>query len=356
MAKLQLQPIINHRLGRQGLLEPISNAKKEEQYITLFRQLQPVAPVHFSRPGDPPKLVHRTSFDDFNLSSRLREQQKFVKGRFLGGRVGYVFHEDLERYARIFRKKIKKVKPIFEEIMLLIHQSGGISKEQLKEELDYPAKEISAALKTLQEAFLVYEDQRDTDWDTGWFAFSTEWFDLKEEKAQEDQALREILINFIAGMVFATFEQIRSWSQLPQKLIHQTLAELQQMEAILQVEVEQEGVGFMVTKDVNELEWQNREQIQSVHMLDKSDFLVRAYTKELQEKYKGLEVLQYLFIDGQFHGAVLGHWRIGPYDIEDIFLDNEDHAHQRRDEIIEAVRRIYSPDTTVIKKFNGIPV
>ena len=77
---------------------------------------------------------------------------------------------------------------------------------------------------------------------------------------------------------------------------------------------------------------------------------------ELQKRYKGYEVLQYLLIDGEFQGAVLGHWRIGPYDIEDILLElPSDQVEFRKKEIIGAVREIYSPDRHAILKYHGIP-
>ena len=39
---------------------------------------------------------------------------------------------------------------------------------------------------------------------------------------------------------------------------------------------------------------------------------------ELKERFGGLEVLQYLLIDRNFAGAVCGHWRIGPHDVEEM--------------------------------------
>jgi hypothetical protein len=197
------------RLRRQRLLEPIESSDNVKEYLALFKLLQPVAPVHFTRPGDPPKLVHR-QFSDYELSSELREQHQIIKGRFLGGRVGYVLQDDLERYAIAFKKKVSNFKPIYEEILSVIKNSGGISKEQLKEELDYPAGEISKALQTLQEAFLVYEEQTDTDWDTGWFDFATEWFEVPADPLQYHQAVSFVIMNFVKAMVFATIDQIKS--------------------------------------------------------------------------------------------------------------------------------------------------
>ncbi|MFA1822616.1 hypothetical protein ACDX78_21105 [Virgibacillus oceani] len=55
------------------------------------------------------------------------------------------------------------------------------------------------------------------------------------------------------------------------------------------------------------------------------------FVVSLKQMFSGREVLQYLFTDGEFMGAVLGHWRIGPHDIEDIKICLEhDEAEKRR--------------------------
>ncbi|HET7578217.1 MAG TPA: hypothetical protein VFK33_02970 [Bacillales bacterium] len=344
------ESVINERLKRQQLLQPLNDSRNKQAYLRLFRLLQPVAPVFNSRPGDPPKLVHRTTFDDSLISERLREQHKLVKGRFQGGRVGYVLEEDLNLYAGIFRKPLKKMTPLHEEILTTIQNSGGISKDQLKEELPYLAKEITAALKRLQEAYLVYEDQIDTDWNTGWFHFETEWFEIKLTKGLE-AAVSEMLLNFLEACVFATLDQIKSWSQLKINTIQMVLNQLVEEKRIVRMTIDGLGEGFIQSKDTD-LEYM--EIPLTVFMLDKSDFLVRVYLNELKETYKGQEVLQYLLIDGEFKGAVLGHWRIGPHDIEDVkLLLTQDEAMCRKEDIINAIREGYSSDTTDILRFNG---
>ena len=55
-------------------------------------------------------------------------------------------------------------------------------------------------------------------------------------------------------------------------------------------------------------------------MLHLGDPLVLPHTAELKERFEGLEVLACLLIDGELTGAVCGHWRIGPHDVEDIVL------------------------------------
>ncbi|WP_152655585.1 DNA glycosylase AlkZ-like family protein [Oceanobacillus sp. CFH 90083] len=342
--------IICERLQRQRLTAPLEDSHDIEAYKQLFQKLQPIAPVFNSRPGEAPKLVRRTVFNDTFLAEDLRKKQLLVKGRFQGGRIGYVLEEDLDLYSAIFRKPIQKTTMLKEAVSSMIQQSGGISKEQLKEELPFKAREITAALKRLQEAFLVYESQVDTDWNTGWFDFKTEW---PEVKLQEDTvpAAAEMLLRFLDAAVFATLDQMKSWTQLKRKTIQSALTVLMEREAIIKIEVEELGEGFIQKKD---LQLTDEEIPQSVFMLDKSDFLVRADLDKLKEQFKGKEVLQYLLIDGEFKGAVLGHWRIGPHDIEDIVLClGEEETETRKEEIISAVRAGYSVETSCILRFNG---
>lgn len=209
---------------------------------------------------------------------------------------------------------------------------------------------IPATLKRLQEAFLVYESQVDTDWNTGWFDFKMEWQEIELQQNMVN-AISEMLLRFFDAIIFASLDQIKSWSELKLKTIQSAIDLLIERDEIVKMEISDLGEGFMRKKDL----YLNDEAIiPSVFMLDKSDFLVRVYLNELKQLFSGKEVLQYLLIDGEFKGAVLGHWRIGPHDIEDIELHLvQDEAEKRKKEITAAIREIYSIDTTAILRFNG---
>ena len=82
-----------------------------------------------------------------------------------------------------------------------------------------------------------------------------------------------------------------------------------------------------------------------IYAIHRNDFLYKAHQHILKEMSQKLterleydhEPLQYLLIDGEFHGASVGHFRNGPYDLNDIVCDLPD-MESRKDEIIEAVR------------------
>ncbi|MDD6036413.1 MAG: hypothetical protein PUC30_09520 [Lachnospiraceae bacterium] len=84
-----------------------------------------------------------------------------------------------------------------------------------------------------------------------------------------------------------------------------------------------------------------------VYALHRNDFLYKSNEHVLKEQFKPLyehleydhEPLQYLLIDGEFHGAVAGHFRNGPYDLNDVVCDLPD-AEARKEEILAAVRDV----------------
>jgi hypothetical protein len=122
------QTILSKRLRRQRLMEPIRDRR---QYPALFALLQPVAPLYFSYPGSPSCLVHRTRFDDRVEANRLRAERTIVKGRFLGGIVGYVMAQDLALYARAFRRPLTELNERQQTVLEAIQMMGGLTPQQI---------------------------------------------------------------------------------------------------------------------------------------------------------------------------------------------------------------------------------
>ena len=64
--------------------------------------------------------------------------------------------------------------------------------------------------------------------------------------------------------------------------------------------------------------------------------------------------LQYLLIDGELKGAVLGHWRFRPYDVEDIvLLLPKDECQRREKKVLAVVSYSYKPPHHNILKYCG---
>ena len=344
--------VLVERMRRQRLTAPLESA---QGYIELFRLLQPVSPVAYTRPGDPPRLTPRTRFDDGIEADRLRARRLIVKGRFLGGSIGYVLTEDLALYANVFQQPIPWLNEIQATVWETVQATGPLTPRQIKEETGLLNKQIMPALHRLQRAFLVYEDQTDSDWERGWYEFASEWPDVRLSENRRQAAATQVLLRFLQGHVFATFEQFKDWSQLSTKFLTGVLQEMEKAALIVPHSVPGLGEGWTCVEDVPSSPPLSRgEPGPSVFMLHNADVLVRSHASELKRRFGDYEVLQYLLIDGAFQGAVVGHWRIGPHDVADIVVTlSAAEGEARRAEILRIVAQRYYPPHSRILKYAG---
>ena len=86
----------------------------------------------------------------YSLSDELRERREFIKGRFLGGNIGYVLAGDLQLYATVFRKPLTTMTPIQEHVLQALRYTDELSTRQLSEETGLKNKQITPALHRLQ--------------------------------------------------------------------------------------------------------------------------------------------------------------------------------------------------------------
>ena len=339
------------RMRRQGLTEP---ARTRDDYETLFRRLQPVSPIYFSYPGSPPGLVHRAAFDDQRVADEWRRTRKIVKGRFLRGTIGYVFGDELALYANAFQRPLERFDRKQQILYDVLAHVGPLTPRQIKEETGLLNKEIMPVLHRLQQAFLVYEDQSDSDWERPWYVFSQEWPDVEVNSDLCEQAALEVLRRFLHAHFFATSQEIKDWSGWPARDIKHLLGSLESDGSVIACSPDGLGDGWIRSEDTA---LDEGTPAHSALMLHKADPLVSARMSELKSRFAGLEVLQYLLIDGEFRGAVCGHWRIGPHDVDDIVVDlPADERIARRDEIITAVAWRYHPPSHRILRCCGEPV
>ena len=340
--------IFAERLRRQKLSEPLENP---DDYVELFRLLQPVSTLASTMPGDPPRLVHRTTFDDGKITDAMREDRLMVKGRFLGGTIGYVLADDLELYANAFCRWLPGFNETQGIVLDAIIRAETLTPRQMKEETGLLNKKIMPALHRLQEAFIVYEDQIDSDWERNWYEFAAEWPEIALAEEKQAEAAAQVLLRFLKGHVFATMEQLKDWSRMASKLLKTVVGDMEKSGVIVPKTVDALGDGWVRKEDAH---LSLREAPPSVLMIHKADTLTRSHRTELKRRFGGQEVLQYLLIDGAFQGAVLGHWRIGPHDVDDVVVElPAAERASRRDEILKAVAWGYNPPYSHILKYNG---
>ena len=224
----------------------------------------------------------------------------------------------------------------------MIENGGPFTIQQIKEETGLLVKEITPILHRLQEAFLIYEDQYDGEWDRGWYRFAEFFPEVNPGKYTRNEALKMILPRFAYRLVWFNTEMAKSFYKIAEKEIRLAVTELEK-EGVL---VSADG-GYLLQSDVKLLSAYEPEPMKSVYAIHRNDILYKANEPMLKEWVKTLtqnlpydhEPLQYLLIDGEFHGASVGHFRNGPYDLNDIVCDLPD-AEKRKEEIMEAVRAV----------------
>lgn len=346
--KLDPASIRAERLARQGLVEPL---RSRRGLPGLIRALQPLATGPYARPGSPPRLAHRTAFDDATALDRLRRERALVKGRFRAGGVGYVLADDLELYANAFCKPLGAPSSIQAEVLDVVRRAGPLTPKQIKDETGLLNKQIMPALHRLQTAFLVYEEQLDDDWERPWYGFESEWPHVRLDAARVEPSRTEVVLRFLRACVFATPEQLRDWTQLPTRALRPLLRSLESDGRVVTHKVDGLGEGFCRAEDRI---LPAAAPPSGLFVLHKGDFLVRAHESDLQRRFGKSEILQYLLIDGELRGAIRGRWGFKPYDVKDIALDLSPAASKRwRGEILAAVADAYPEPRHRILRYAG---
>ena len=250
--------------------------------------------------------------------------------------------EDMELFAALYRKPLAKPTEPQLRILELIENAGPFTIQQIKRETGLLVKEITPVLHRLQEAFLIYEDQCDGEWDRGWYTFREAFPNADIRKYTRLEALAIVLQRFAYRLVRFDAAMAKSFYKIPEKEIRLAAAELEKDGVF----VSADG-GWMLKSDAEARSEHEPEPLRFVYAIHRNDFLYKANEQMLKDWIKPLteslaydhEPLQYLLIDGEFHGASVGHFRNGPYDLNDIVCDLPD-AEERKEEIIEAVKAV----------------
>lgn len=332
--------IIALRMERQCLTKPAQT----EEYIRLYRDTEPGQNVYWHGFGEPPVLSFRADFDDMEFNRIRQNSRELVKGRFQGGNLGWIEAEDMELFACLCRKPLDAPNTAQTELLALLECNGAMTIQQMKEKTGKLVKEITPILHRLQEAFLVYEDQHDGEWDRLWYSFKEMFPNVDLEKYTRTEALKIVLRRFAYRMVWFDAAMAKSFYKLPAKEITKAVKELSE-EGIL---AEYEG-GFVLAEDVELLESSTATPPHMTFVMHRNDILVKSYEHVIKERYSGdYELLQLLLLDGELHGAVQGKFKYGPYIIENVVVDEE--YEDRREEILRAVRDANAG--SVVQRYN----
>lgn len=337
------QAIIGLRMERQFL----SRQANEQEYLALYRDTQPGQNVYWNGFGDPPSITFRASFDDKEYNRRRQAEHKLVKGRFFGT-LGWIVPEDMELFACLCKKPLRQDSWAQKQMLELIRQEGPVNIQMIKEMTGMLVKEITPLLHRLQEAFLVFEDQFDGQWDRGWCLLTDMFPEISLDRYTKQEALEIILQRFAYRNVWFDIQMAKSFYRLPLKDLQAAA------EGLLQkgITVEHDG-GYLMRKDLDSLKNNRFSVPKGVFAMHRNDFLVKSNEYWLKKQYRhpDYDNLQYLLVDGCFEGVVLGHFKNGPYVIEDVFV--EEKHRSRKQEILAAVGRVNPSDKSPVQRFCG---
>lgn len=346
---IESKKIVALRVERQHLVRKAN----ETVYIDLYRDLQPGLNVFWSGFGDPPSLTHRANFDDIEFNRIRQRVRALAKGRFCGGNLGWIMAEDMELFACLFRKPLDKPNQSQLDLLELIEREGPLTIQQMKESFGMLVKEITPILHRLQEAFLVYEDQYDGEWDRGWYKFSEMFPDVDLTRYSHLEALKILLKRFAYRQVLFDAEMVKSYYKLPTKEITAALNALVEENVLIK-----ENDGYLLRTDYDLLATSSGEVPQAVYALHRNDFLVRVNAHILKDKYPHPypNMLYYLLVDGEIKGAVAGKFHYTWIDVEDVMLDlPEAESSARKDEIFQAIYAMCGENNR-IKRYLGLSV
>ena len=333
------------RMERQFLTRKADKA----EYDALYRDTQPGQNVYWNGFGNPPTITYRASFDDMEYNRQRQLERQLIKGRFQGGNLGWIERDDVELFAGLSMKPLNKPTDKQVALMDLIKREGPMNIQVMKEMTGLLVKEITPVLHRLQEAFLIYEDQHDGEWDRGWSTFGEVFPDADLAKYARHDALKIILRRFAYRHVTFDVKMAKSFYRLPEKDIQKAVDELVGSGVFVITEE-----GYVLQEDMEVLQNYSAELPKIAYAMHRNDFLVKSNEHWLKEQYKHTypDTLYYLLLDGEFRGAVVGKFRYTP-EVEDVILDfPSDEAAARKDEITQAVLYLCGKNNT-IKRYSG---
>lgn len=346
------------RMQRQYLSD--KKADKEE-YNQLFRDMSPVPVRYWSAPGDPPSISLRADFDDYEYNYKLRKNRDIIKGRFQNGSVGYVTFDEFELFIGLYKKDPGRLSRMQFELLDLIEHEDGITIGIMKQATGWLVKNITPELHKLQEAFLIFEDQTDNEGDRMWFTLESVFPEIDIKKYTQFESMKIVLKRFAKLNVLFDVSMARSFYKLPLRELQTAVDGL-----VNSREFVCHNNKYMLKSDFDYLSSTESDDLKlqkSIIVMHRNDFLVKSNENREQQsprllkdkfKHDKYGILQYILIDGEFHGALCGNFKFGPAILEDIVLDlPESEKISRRDEILDAIYEHHDREASPLKKYCG---
>lgn len=324
-----------------------------EEYIALFRLMSPVPTEYWTDPGNPPSLRHRAAFDDLTFNDAMRGKRELAKGRFRNGGVGYVMRSELPLFAAAYAKDADRVSLDEAEMLALLEKEGPLTVGKIKKKTGMLVKYISPLLHKLAERCLAAEDQYRCGWDIKWYTFGALYPEAELSSYTRVSAIKELILRRVYADAYVSEASLRSYYGFGARDIQASLGELSG--ELLRERTDGGEDVYILPSDADFLR-EPHDPPRGAWVFGRSDPLVRAAEYRIKGRFvkKGSETMYYIWLDGEFRGAVVGRFRFTPNELHDAVLDMEpEEAEERRSEIIRAVYRVESQTESPLLLYNG---
>lgn len=347
--------ILAARAARQHLTAS-ARGSSDTDYLRILGELAPMRPPSHEFPGTPVLLFDRhedaAGATPLEVGERVRRARRVFKGRFQGGRVAYVPTDDVPLYLAAYRKD-RGLSLAAESVLAALEREGPLHKADIAAASGVKGRELSAELQRLQEGFLVYEEQLETEWDNPWYHLEREQGQWLDQAPDPRDARLEVIRRFARAYVATTAREAKEWSGLPTREVRDYLEALVTAGHLVKATVVGWGERYVVA-DLPTGPLAAGES--SLAILDPGDPLVLAQASHLKAAFPGLPVLKYVYWGGEIRGLVTGRWGINPFDVDDVIVPEEARRGPVREEIIAKLRRHFPLPEQRILRFGGEPL
>jgi hypothetical protein len=336
---------------RQNLIKHQNNL----EYEKMFRMMSPVPTLFWTEPGEPPLIQHRFDIDDKTLNNYNRANRNIIKGRFRGGNVGYVYHDEFPLFMAAYKKEIKRFNEIDEIVLRTIRHEGAMNIQMIKEITGLLSKQISPSLQKMQKAFILYEDQVDKDNDRAWYILEEEFYDMEIDKYSKEKAIEEVILRFCYLNVVIDENMVKSFTKFANKDIKNAINSLLDKGKLEKVCIE-DRVGYILCDDIDVVQNISDDIPDDIFIMDLNDYLVRSYEHDLKARFgdKKYRTIHYILKKGEFIGAILGYFRYVDNELEDVQIDLPDELRKRyKDAIIKSIHKVYDKEKSPVIRYCG---
>ena len=202
---------------------------------------------------------------------------------------------------------------------------------------------------------MLFEDQVDKDKDRAWYLLEDEFDEMDFSHWSQESAIREVIRRYLYLNVTGDLEGVKSFTKLTNKDIKTAIEVMMNKGEIIEVMIEGMSM-MMLTGDEPAVEKTSETIPDKIYLLDNNDYLVKSIDLKLKKQFEKspYKTIAYICIKGVIVGRLLGYFRFGPNDLEDVELELMDELKEAyRDRILDLIEESYEGEENYLKRYCG---